>query len=63
LSYRFNLYTRDAGSTEIIGGADGPTAVFVSGYPYYHLFTIIFSLLTILGSIYLVVTKYKNKHN
>jgi len=27
LFYRFNIHTRDAGSTGIIGGADGPTAI------------------------------------
>ncbi len=63
LFYRFNIHTRDAGSTGIIGGADGPTAIFVSKQSSSYLFTVIFALLTILGSIYLVVTKYKNKHN
>ena len=60
LSYRFNINTRDASSIGIIGGADGPTAIFISGKSSFQLFT---ALLTILGGIYLVVIKYKNKHN
>ncbi len=63
LSHKFNIDTRDAGSIGIIGGADGPTAVYLSGQSSSHLFTAIFALLTILGFIYLVVIKYKKNHN
>lgn len=63
LSHKFNIDTRNAGSTGIIGGADGPTAIYVSGQSSSHLFTAIFALLTILGFIYLVVIKYKKNHN
>ncbi|NLW02218.1 MAG: sodium ion-translocating decarboxylase subunit beta [Clostridiaceae bacterium] len=63
LSYRFNIDTRDAGSAGVIGGADGPTAVFISGGHYFYLLTVIFALLTVSGVIYLVVVKRKNKHS
>ncbi|MEN2776854.1 sodium ion-translocating decarboxylase subunit beta [Acetivibrio clariflavus] len=63
LSYKFKIDTRDAGSIGIIGGADGPTAIYVSGQSSSHLFSAIFALLTILGFIYLVVIKYKKNHN
>lgn len=63
LSYKFNMDTRDASSVGIIGGADGPTAIYVSGQISSHWFTIIFALLTILGIIYLVITKYKKNQN
>ena len=61
LSYKFKIDIRNAGSIGIIGGADGPTAIYVSGQSSSHLFTAIFALLTILGFIYLVVIKYKKK--
>jgi len=65
LSHKFNAGTGNvgSGSVGIIGGADGPTAVFVSGQSSFHLFTAIFALLTILGVIYLVVIRYKKNHN
>jgi Na+-transporting methylmalonyl-CoA/oxaloacetate decarboxylase beta subunit len=63
LFYKFNMDTRSAGSIGIIGGADGPTAVYVSGQSSSHLFSAIFALLAVLGIIYLVIAKYKKNHN
>ncbi|EYE88068.1 hypothetical protein Q428_09995 [Fervidicella metallireducens AeB] len=63
LSHKLNIDTREAGSIGIIGGADGPTAIYLSGQSSSYLFTAIFALLTILGFIYLVVIKYKKNHN
>ncbi|HHX24314.1 MAG: sodium ion-translocating decarboxylase subunit beta [Tepidanaerobacteraceae bacterium] len=60
LSYKLNIDTRNASSIGIIGGADGPTAIFVSARSSSHLFTIIFVSLTILGVIYLVIAKNHN---
>jgi len=62
LSYKFNIDPGNAGSIGIIGGADGPTAIYVSGSSS-HVFTVFFALLTILGIIYLVIDKYKKIHN
>jgi len=63
LSYKYNVNTRDASSIGIIGGADGPTAVFISGQFPFRLFTIIFVLLAILGMVYLLINKYSKNHN
>jgi len=63
LSYKFNMDTRNASSIGIIGGADGPTAIFVSGQISSQWFTAIFTLLTILGIVYLVIARYKKSHN
>ncbi|NLY44035.1 MAG: sodium ion-translocating decarboxylase subunit beta [Clostridiaceae bacterium] len=63
LSKKFNTDARNAGSIGIIGGADGPTAVFVSGKSSFPLLTVISVLLAIPGIIYLVVAKYREKHN
>jgi len=63
LSYKFNIDARDAGSIGIIGGADGPTTIYLSGQFSLRFFTTIFALLTMLGIIYLVVIKYKKNHN
>lgn len=56
LSFRFKRNLMNAGSVGIIGGADGPTAVFVAGKLSLHWFTAIFALLTVLGIAYLIVT-------
>lgn len=63
ISRKFNVDTRNARSIGIIGGADGPTSIFLSGHTSFPWFTVIFSLLTVLGVIYLITTKYKEKHN
>lgn len=63
LSYKFNTDTRNAGSIGVIGGADGPTAIYVSGQSSSHLFTAIFTLLAILGIVYLVIAKHKKTHS
>lgn len=57
LSHKFNIDTRDAGSIGIIGGADGPTAVYLSGQISSHWFTVVFTTLAILGIIYLIFAK------
>jgi len=63
LSYKFKINAKDAGSIGIIGGADGPTAIFVSGHNNSHWFTAIFALLAILGVIYLLKTKHSKNSN
>lgn len=60
---RFNINAKNAGSTGIIGGADGPTAVFISGEISSDWFTAVFAFLAVLGIIYLVINKYKKIHN
>lgn len=63
LTYKFNIDTRNASSIGIIGGADGPTSVFLSGEISFNWFTAIFVLLTIMGAIYLIISKYKRSQD
>lgn len=63
LSSRFNVNTTDAGSTGIIGGADGPTAIFVSGSIPSGWITAFFALPAVLGIIYLIFARYKKSYN
>jgi Na+-transporting methylmalonyl-CoA/oxaloacetate decarboxylase beta subunit len=63
LSNKFSIDTKDASSIGIIGGADGPTAIFVSGHNNSQWFTAVFALLTILGVIYLLKTKHSKNRN
>lgn len=53
ISHRFNIDTDRAGSIGIIGGADGPTSVFIAGTAHSYAFISIFALLSILGLLYL----------
>jgi Na+-transporting methylmalonyl-CoA/oxaloacetate decarboxylase beta subunit len=57
LSHKFNIDTREAGSIGIIGGADGPTAIYLSGQISSYWFTVVFATLAILGIIYLIFAK------
>ena len=57
LSYQCHIHTENASSIGIIGGADGPTAIFLSGRLSSRFFTVIFALFTILGILYLWVAK------
>jgi len=61
LARKFNIDTKNASSVGIIGSADGPTAIFVSGQSFKHWFTAASSVLTILGILYLVFNQYKEK--
>ena len=62
LSFMFHTNLNDAASIGIIGAADGPTSIYVGNPQSSYLITIIFTLLSIIGIIYLVITK-KNKNN
>ena len=57
LSYKFNRDIKGVGSVGIIGGADGPTAIYLSGQISSHWVTVIFAALAILGIIYLIAVK------
>jgi len=61
LSYKFNTDLKSASSIGIIGGADGPTSIFVASSQSPKLnITAIFALLTVVGIIYLINAKRKN---
>jgi len=57
LSYKFKVDTNKASSIGIIGGADGPTAIYLTSGLNPYLTMIIFMLLTIVGIIYLIIHK------
>jgi len=59
LSFKFHTDLSDAASVGIIGGADGPTTIYVSSSQDSHLITAIFALLSIAGVTYLILTKRK----
>ncbi|MBU5313842.1 sodium ion-translocating decarboxylase subunit beta [Tissierella carlieri] len=53
LSYKLNNEVGKVSSIGIIGGADGPTAIYLTSQPHPYLFTVIFLLLSIAGALYL----------
>ncbi len=59
LSYKLNTDLSDANSIGIIGGADGPTAIYLSGSVSPGI-TAAFVILAAIGIAYLVITKRKN---
>lgn len=58
---QFNMELASGGSVGVIGGADGPTSVFIAGKAPYHIITIIFGVISVIGIIYLLVHKYLKK--
>lgn len=61
LLYKYNISANKASSIGIIGGADGPTAIFISGIPFSHYLTIAFALLSAIGITYLIFIKRTQK--
>ena len=61
LSYKYHIYSSKVGSIGVIGGADGPTAIFVTNQSSPHLFTIVFALISMVGIIYLILVKKATK--
>ncbi|MDR7856729.1 sodium ion-translocating decarboxylase subunit beta [Tissierella sp.] len=57
LAFKFNFKTEEASSIGIIGGADGPTSIFLAAGQSSFYFTIIFLLLSIVGILYLSLTR------
>jgi len=52
---------KNANTAGVIGGADGPTSVFVSGGSSFCWFAAAFAVLTLLGIIFLIINKKNNK--
>ena len=62
VSIGFNLLTpQEASSIGIIGGADGPTAIYIAGRLSPHIFTGIFGFFSVVGMVYLFFTKRLRK--
>ncbi|MGI6550402.1 MAG: sodium ion-translocating decarboxylase subunit beta [Syntrophomonadales bacterium] len=57
LTYRFNLDANTGSSIGVIGGADGPTAIFLTGSLSPGITTIVFALLSMAGIVYLVLSR------
>ena len=62
-SYKFNSDIKDASSVGIIGGSDGPTEIFLGSQSITIWVPIIFAILTVLGVVYLIVDRRRDKHN
>jgi len=61
LSFMLNRNASDIASVGIIGGADGPTAIFLAGQAPTNLIAVIFTILALIGIIYLAITKISKK--
>ena len=59
LSHKLNSDISEASAIGIIGGADGPTSILISGANISLKHAAIFGLLSAAGIIYLIVTKGK----
>lgn len=59
LSYKLNKDLRDASAIGIIGGADGPTTIYLSGSVSPGI-TAVFAVFAVIGIAYLVITKRKH---
>lgn len=60
LAYKFSLDIPNASSVGIIGGADGPTAIYVVGQTnqgFSQFITIIFALLSVIGFLFIIFIK------
>ncbi len=58
---QFYMNRATASSVGIIGGADGPTSVFIAIKTPYHIITIVFGVISVIGIIYMLVHKYLKK--
>jgi len=52
-----SINIKDAGSIGIIGGADGPTVIFLAGGAFWSFVSIIFALAALAGIIWLIAAK------
>ncbi|KAF5040091.1 Na+-transporting oxaloacetate decarboxylase beta subunit [anaerobic digester metagenome] len=59
LSYKLNKDLSDASAIGIIGGADGPTTIYLSGSVSPGL-TAVFAVFAAIGIAYLIITKRKH---
>ncbi len=56
IEYKLSVDINEASSIGIIGGADGPTAIFLASPSYINL-TAIFPVITIAGIVYLILNR------
>jgi Na+-transporting methylmalonyl-CoA/oxaloacetate decarboxylase beta subunit len=60
LEHKFGVSTKDASAIGIIGGADGPTSIYVSNRSE-HILMPVFLLLFIIGITYFVYRRLRRK--
>lgn len=60
LSHSFQPTSDKPNSIGIIGGADGPTTIYIAHQPSLHLFTIIAAMITVAGIAYLFIKRKQN---
>jgi Na+-transporting methylmalonyl-CoA/oxaloacetate decarboxylase beta subunit len=61
LSYKFKINTANASSIGIIGGSDGPTAIFLTGTLDLKLTSAIFAVVSLIGVLYLIFIKRQQR--
>jgi len=61
LSYKFQIDLSEASSIGIIGGADGPTSIYLASQQSPRIVTLIFALLSIIGIIYIIFHKISKR--
>ena len=52
---------KEASSVGIIGGADGPTAIFLTTSSPPFLYTTVFAILTAMGLVFQIIIKKRNR--
>jgi len=57
LSHKLGLNVNDASSIGVIGGADGPTAIYIVNQSSTHWITAIMGVITIIGIVYLILER------
>lgn len=60
LSHSFQPTSGKQNSIGIIGGADGPTAIYIAHQPSLHMVTIIAAMITVAGIAYLLIKRKQN---
>lgn len=62
-SIKYKMDLNGASSIGIIGGADGPTSILLTGNPYIYYIRALFALISIVGISYIILSKRNNKIN
>ncbi len=60
-SIKYKMDLNGASSIGIIGGADGPTSIILTGNPYFYYIRALFALISIIGISYIILSKKKKR--
>lgn len=60
---KYKMVLNKENSIGIIGGADGPTSIFLSGNEYFYYIRALFALISIVGISYIIIIKRKKNKN